>query len=765
MILGFKDEADEDEELMESQMAHIDTAITSLNKKTTLPLIASILLKMLQAEDWKQQYSGLLALSQMAEHVERIGDISSFMPLVFKYMKSPHSKVRYAAVHCIGQIAEDKKEDFTSLYYSTTIHLFLNGLKDSVPRVTSHILAAMSNLIEHTSAESLKQDITSIIEPCLSLLGSGIPIIKENALPAIASVAQIAEEDFIPHWHKTAETMLQILKDSDKNEDKAIRGRCIEGLTMMGLAVGKEEFEEFADQVIERMTEIQQNDITQDEPQICYILGGWKRILLILKEDFGPYLKEMSTSLFNMIDVITNKQTGTSMDSNQPNTEFADDPISTSTENLTCCVDMLHAFLQLLGQDYLPYVEKTSEVLIRIFSHSSNEKAKTDAAKAFHKTIKCIQQSDKPDKASIVAAQAKTYVKLLWDSANEEFDTESLIDFAHALKEVLSAAGRYMTQPETSHFIEDFIMKQIQNSIDRMNDYQNSSSSEEEDQSDEDINEANTNEEDLQCVLADVIGALFGSHKELVLPFAQTVQSELIPKALTVNTPASKTFAMFLAGNLIEFLGIELIPGEWQQLVKMLVEHSTDSSPDVRQAAVYGISALAEKSGEAFSQVSVSCLQALLSAVKVKKTEAEDKEYFYYARDNAVASIGKVIKSQPNNIGADKNVLISFWLTNLPLKYNKSEAREHHELLLDMILESPSLVFGEKGKNALTIFRILADAVDTDLVDEEKFEEKLEKVIEDLMSNDIMRPIFQKVIMILNDEGQEKLQRFLPLDE
>ena len=41
-----------------------------------------------------------------------------------------------------------------------------------------------------------------------------------------------------------------------------------------------------------------------------------------------------------------------------------------------------------------------------------------------------------------------------------------------------------------------------------------------------------------------------------------------------------------------------------------------------------------------------------------------------YARDNAIASIGKIIKSQ-SVVQPD---IVKFWLTCLPLKFDKPEA-------------------------------------------------------------------------------------------
>jgi hypothetical protein len=86
-------------------------------------------------------------------------------------------------------------------------------------------------------------------------------------------------------------------------------------------------------------------------------------------------------------------------------------------------------------------------------------------------------------------------------------------------------------------------------------------------------------------------------------------------------------------------------------IVHTVCSFANNKSASLRQASAYGIGVIAQHGGHAFAAHADVCLQALKGAVEYgmsgkvheKKTK---QEQFYHAQDNAVASIGKVIKFQ-----------------------------------------------------------------------------------------------------------------------
>jgi len=62
----------------------------------------------------------------------------------------------------------------------------------------------------------------------------------------------------------------------------------------------------------------------------------------------------------------------------------------------------------------------------------------------------------------------------------------------------------------------------------------------------------------------------------------------------------------------------------------------------------------------------------LSQAIQIKKGSETDKAYGH-CRDNTIASIGKIIKHQAENINLKE--IIAAWISLLPLKYDKPEAK------------------------------------------------------------------------------------------
>ena len=82
------------------------------------------------------------------------------------------------------------------------------------------------------------------------------------------------------------------------------------------------------------------------------------------------------------------------------------------------------------------------------------------------------------------------------------------------------------------------------------------------------------------------------------------------------------------------------------------------------------------------------------AATKEKKGK---QTQYYHAKDNAVAALGKVLKYQSNC--ADTNLLVEFWVQNLPLTHDMEEAKVQNEFLADTMLKAPGLILEDQSGN------------------------------------------------------------------
>jgi len=81
------------------------------------------------------------------------------------------------------------------------------------------------------------------------------------------------------------------------------------------------------------------------------------------------------------------------------------------------------------------------------------------------------------------------------------------------------------------------------------------------------------------------------------------------------------------------------------------------------------------------------------------KVEAKQMKVtqYHHARDNAIASIGKILKFRQSYINSNPQVsaqLVQYWLGLLPITHDTEEAQSNYEYLCDFILEQPQFIFG-----------------------------------------------------------------------
>jgi hypothetical protein len=83
--------------------------------------------------------------------------------------------------------------------------------------------------------------------------------------------------------------------------------------------------------------------------------------------------------------------------------------------------------------------------------------------------------------------------------------------------------------------------------------------------------------------------------------------------------------------------------------VKTVCSFVSNSAASIRQAAAYGIGVIAQNSGPAFVRDCENCLSALKAGIELTPSaKVQEKKLkltqFHHARDNAIASLGKVLK-------------------------------------------------------------------------------------------------------------------------
>ena len=162
---GFKaDEEEEDEDAVHFGKTCVDRLVSSIGDEIMLPLLSQLVQNTLaNNDDWRYKNAGLMALSQVGEYLDDVQKIAPMVPNVINHLQHPNPKIRYAALHCIGQMADDMTEDFQDSFHEMVLPALTLMLDDPIPRVQAHACAAMTNFFEGTSEEIIVNYIAAIM--------------------------------------------------------------------------------------------------------------------------------------------------------------------------------------------------------------------------------------------------------------------------------------------------------------------------------------------------------------------------------------------------------------------------------------------------------------------------------------------------------------------------------------------------------------------------------------------------------------------------
>ena len=220
---GFRDgEAGEDgEDNVDFGKGCIDKIISAVGDEMALPILSGIVNETLANDaDWRYKNAGLMAFSQVGEYIEDIQNIAAMVPIVLAHLKHTNPRIRFAALHCIGQISDDMTEDFQATYGATVLPALLETLDDPVPRVSAHCCSAITNFMDGAEEALVLPYLPELSRKLAHHMTNGISIQKENSVTAFATTVVVLKEKFDQHFDETLNLLLNCLETNPQPEYK-----------------------------------------------------------------------------------------------------------------------------------------------------------------------------------------------------------------------------------------------------------------------------------------------------------------------------------------------------------------------------------------------------------------------------------------------------------------------------------------------------------------------------------------------------------------
>ena len=135
----------------------VDRICLSMGGKAFAPVLLKNFDLYVKKPDWQSKLSAVMALSQSGE-----GCREQFTPVLGKLVKvvlelynEKCARLRFAAIHCTGQMCTDLAPLVQELYGKDILKALLKALDDPKPEVQDHTQHAIINIMEHCPVSCL----------------------------------------------------------------------------------------------------------------------------------------------------------------------------------------------------------------------------------------------------------------------------------------------------------------------------------------------------------------------------------------------------------------------------------------------------------------------------------------------------------------------------------------------------------------------------------------------------------------------------------
>lgn len=653
---------------------------------------------------WKHKYVAVMTLSQCAETVAEDSHVDEIVHLLVALLRDEHPRVRYAALHAIGQTSTDHSPYLQDNHNELVLPALSRLMTDPVVRVASHACAAFVNFAEDLDKELLLPYVPDLMAKLCEKMVSPAIVAREQAITAVAVIAGVIETHFVPYYHSVVPVLKQIVLTASKKEERALRGKAFECMSLMGLAVGRSVFRQDAQEAMQAMMEIASRGLDADDPQKSYIHEAAQRICRALKEHFMPYLGYLLPGIYQTLQMQPVEVVDPDAEDLEEDmtTDFLQDGkavgLKTSQiEDFQSAVQMLACFLEVLGGYYFDHVRDTARFLLPALSFRFSDDVKREATLTWQELINAAKsglQMRQIADDGIVADLLRAYLQTTLASMGVEEDVDILhVQTIGTTQCIKSAGPGAMTLSEVQAFCVE-LRRLIEESTQRQWEQGSLSGAQ---GYDEDELATAEQERDADQMLrikyAELVGAVMEVHRNHFLEggiqqFLPVMQECIKPG----RNPSDRCLALYFASDFLEKLGKDSVV-VWPAFMGQMLESIHDPDVWVRQAASYGVlhAAPIQDFGPFAERTAMSIGNMLSDAASSRQ---EDNTA---AREAAVAALGALCRCQGTQINNVNRYLLLF-LDGLPIVEDADQAGPAHELLMSYVQEGHPLFQEHVGK-------------------------------------------------------------------
>lgn len=728
---------------------------------------------------WQAKHAGLAAIKQTVEYVEEKAHVDEMTKMLLQHVDHPHPRVRYTALHAIGQLANDQAPTFQESWHSTVMPMLMKKMDDECDRVAAMSMSAFVSFGEELDTSLMSSYAAGFMQKLVGKLqATQHRGVREESITSIGVIAGVIEKDFSQYYDGIMPMLKQIVLHAVSDKETRLRGKAFECMSLLGIAVGKEKFLPDAGEAIQAMmkTQLQDDDIQRE-----YIKEASERICHCLKKDFAPFLPHFLTGIFKSLKLedmaAADPQNQAPSATNNDDEDDDDAYIQVSTgdgklvrvrttkfEEMMQSVQLLHTFNTEMEGAYYDYVAPTAEVLVPLLSSTDEismlcDEVRGVALQTWALLIKNARSGGTERNLGTGLAQEllKTGLMHTFNVLDKTQEPDMLGETASGICEcvknvgpgVLGAAEVQQLAAKTFTLLEQsFIRSQKYEKEKQEQQQQTQQLGQHLADEDEDDEDPDQEEEQLRRNYEEVLGA--------IMKVSPAEFMQCLPKCgecitAWIQQKKHKVLALYLACDLVQHLK-EQSQSLWPIFMPEVFKGLSDEDADVRIAAAYAINLaaplpiFAEAAPQAFKS-----LAQIVTTAKPKKRDEKGK----LALDNAVAALLTMAKEKspqcPPEVRAWELVV-----SKLPLRDDEDEAKKVHKVVVDLVLEQNQGLMGPNRENLGQVLSIMAEVYKVESICEKETDEKILQVFKMLP-----RDLLQSLAPRLTEKQQKKIEKML----
>merc|ERR1719342_1178220 len=402
------------------------------------------------------------------------------------------------------------------------------------------------------------------------LVQKGNKLVLEQIVTTIASVADTAEEKFIEYYDKFMPHLKYMIGNATTAELRLLRGKTIECVSLIGLAVGGEKFAPDASEVMELLlaSQIKGEEMAEDDPQMSYMISAWARICKILGAGFAPYLPMVmgpvmkTASMKPEVALLDNEELG-GVEDDSEDWQFVqlgeqqNFGIKTAglEDKATAC-QMLVCYARELKENFADYTEQVVKLMVPMLKFYFHDGVRTAAAESLPYLLECAKIKGPQYLQEMWSFMLSELLKAIETEPESEVLSEHMYAMAKCI-EVMGAGclgepGMEETIKLLDKTLDQHYVRQTERAGKRQGgeeDYDEGVEEQLEDEDDEDVY--------ILSKVGDVMHAVFSQYKSAWLPQFE----RLLPKVSQLLEPARPwsdlQWGLCIFDDLVEYTGPE----------------------------------------------------------------------------------------------------------------------------------------------------------------------------------------------------------------